>query len=123
MRAVRGVLSFRAMRGSTGATATRPLDDGAVVEPASDAPSFATATHEVLFAEARARAVRCDACGEEIARGDVDEDEGFAVPGRGMYVWTRGDEVRREEVPLCAACAGAIGQAALARWEIEEEEG
>ena len=34
-----------------------------------------------------------------------------------------GDETRLETVPLCTACAAAIGMTALARWEIEEEEG
>ena len=53
----------------------------------------------------------------------MDEDEGFDVPGAGVYMWTRGSEVRFEKVPLCPACASAIGISALARWEIEEEEG
>ncbi len=65
--------------------------------------------------------VLCDACGRRIAR--AAQDEGYAVPGEGVYLWTRGDEVRFEKVPLCAACASAIGLAAWARWEIEEEEG
>ena len=66
---------------------------------------------------------RCDACGAAVEDGAADDDEGYDVPGRGVYVWTRGDEVRFERVPLCASCASAIGAAALARWEIEEEEG
>jgi hypothetical protein len=45
------------------------------------------------------------------------------VPGQGVYLWARGDEMRIESVPLCASCASAIGMTALARWEIEEEEG
>ena len=58
--------------------------------------------------------VRCDACSELI--------EGEPA-GRGLYVWTRGDEVRYEEPPLCALCATAIGITALATWSVEEEEG
>jgi hypothetical protein len=58
--------------------------------------------------------VRCDACNEAI--------EGEPA-GRGLYVWTRGDEVRYEEPPLCARCATAIGVTALATWSVEEEEG
>ena len=65
--------------------------------------------------------VLCDSCGTTVPR--PDEDEGYAVPGEGMYLWTRGAEVRFEKVPLCATCASAIGLAAWARWEIEEEEG
>lgn len=58
--------------------------------------------------------VWCDACNEPI--------EGEPA-GRGLYVWTRGDEVRYEEPPLCARCATAIGVTALATWSVEEEEG
>ncbi len=58
--------------------------------------------------------VRCDACAELI--------EGEPA-GSGLYVWTRGDEVRYEEPPLCAQCATAIGITALATWSVEEEEG
>ena len=64
---------------------------------------------------------RCDACGAiVVASGD---DEGFDVPGQGVYVWTRGEEVRFEKAPLCGSCASAIGVTAMTRWEIEEEEG
>lgn len=38
-----------------------------------------------------------------------------------MYIWTRGEEVRYEEPPLCPSCAQAIGLAALAMWELEED--
>ncbi len=56
----------------------------------------------------------CDACGKTV--------EGEPA-GRGLYVWTRGDESRYEEPPLCAHCANAIGLAALAQWELEEDDG
>jgi hypothetical protein len=55
----------------------------------------------------------CDACSKPI--------DGEPA-GSGLYVWTRGDEVRYEEPPLCEKCANAIGLAALAQWEIEEDE-
>jgi hypothetical protein len=54
----------------------------------------------------------CDSCGKRI--------EGEPA-GHGLYVWTRGEEVRYEEPPLCQACANAIGLAALAQWELEED--
>jgi hypothetical protein len=57
---------------------------------------------------------RCDACDEPI--------EGEPA-GSGLYVWTRGSEVRYEEPALCARCATAIGISALAGWTVEEEEG
>jgi hypothetical protein len=68
---------------------------------------------------------RCDVCGEPVPDDD-DEDASespFSVPGRGLYVWSRGDKIVYEEPPLCASCGTAIGMSALARWEIEEEEG
>lgn len=57
---------------------------------------------------------RCDACDEPI-EGEPE--------GRGLYLWTRGDETRFEEPALCEKCATAIGVTALAQWTIEEEEG
>ena len=43
---------------------------------------------------------RCDWCGAEI-RG--------RPAASGLLLWTRGDEVRYEEPPLCERCAGTIG--------------
>ena len=43
--------------------------------------------------------------------------------GSGLLVWTRGEEVRYEEPPLCEHCSVAIGVTALVRWAEEEEEG
>jgi len=54
----------------------------------------------------------CDACGKRV--------EGEPA-GRGLYIWTRGEETRYEEPPLCSKCANAIGLAALAHWELEED--
>ena len=65
---------------------------------------------------------KCDACGAALP-ADGCEGEGFCPPGQGVYLWTRGSDVRFEKVPLCPDCASGIGMSALARWEIEEEEG
>jgi hypothetical protein len=86
---------------------------------ASKGPEFYVASHDVLF-EGDQR-VSCDACGAPIVDGDPDD--GYGVQGSGLYLWARGEEIRHEEAPLCASCASAIGMTALARWEIEEEEG
>jgi hypothetical protein len=77
--------------------------------------------HEVLFGD-DAVADRCDVCGATV---DEDAGEGHAIPGHGLYVWTRGEgeQTRREEPPLCPGCAAALALSALGRWEIEEEEG
>jgi hypothetical protein len=77
------------------------------------------ASHEVLFEEVET--VSCDACGRPLP-SDRDPAD-YAIPGSATYLWTRGHEVRFETAPLCASCASAIGMTALARWEIEEEEG
>ena len=42
--------------------------------------------------------------------------------GSGLFMWTRGDEVRFEEPPLCEGCAENVTLDALTRWEAEEEE-
>jgi hypothetical protein len=80
---------------------------------------YVMADHVALFEDGDSLA-NCDVCG--IPVGDDDSDQP-AVNGKACYVWTRGDETRREEPPLCPACAAALGLTALARWEIEEEEG
>jgi hypothetical protein len=77
------------------------------------------ASHEILFAISDDAA--CDACGASLGDDAGGDDPG--ARGRGTYLWARGEEVRLEHVPLCTSCASAIGVTALARWEIEEEEG
>ena len=42
--------------------------------------------------------------------------------GRGLLMWSRGDELRFEEPALCGKCAMAIGITALATWSADEEE-
>jgi hypothetical protein len=71
------------------------------------------ATHRALYSDENER--RCDLCGVRIADGDEDG-------GSGLYVWTRGDEVRYEEPPLCASCGPEIAVTAFRRWDEEEEE-
>ncbi len=63
---------------------------------------------------------RCDVCGEAVA---VTADDTFSVSGRGRYLWTRGDERRAEEPPLCPGCAAAIGMTALRLWTAPDDEG
>jgi hypothetical protein len=91
---------------------------GKAISPEKEA--FFAASHEVLFEQAESTS--CDACGRPVAVEDQGE-EGYGVPGSGFYLWQRGDKVQLEKVPLCPSCASAIGMTALARWEIEEEEG
>lgn len=55
----------------------------------------------------------CDRCG-----GTFDGPP----EGAGMLVWTRGDEVRIEEPPLCEECARAVATVALVGWAREDDE-
>jgi hypothetical protein len=55
----------------------------------------------------------CDGCGQHF--------EGEPA-GSGLFMWTRGDEVRFEEPPLCQECAQNVTLDALTRWGVEEEE-
>jgi hypothetical protein len=55
----------------------------------------------------------CDMCAEHF-EGEPS--------GSGLFMWTRGDEVRFEEPPLCEACAQNVTLDALTRFEVEEEE-
>lgn len=55
----------------------------------------------------------CDVCGAEI----VGEPA-----GRGLLLWSRGEELRTEEPMLCKACAPAITAAGGMMWADEEDE-
>ena len=101
----------------TAAEVTEAHEPSAHGDGAND--ELVVVSHEQLFAEAPAS--RCDACGELLEEDDASN--AYGIPGRGVYLWARGDETRLESVPLCVSCASAIGMTALARWEIEEEEG
>lgn len=57
---------------------------------------------------------RCSVCSSRIAG---------APAGSGLLLWTRGEELRFDEPPLCASCATAIGVTALAQWAMEDGEG
>lgn len=83
---------------------------------------FVTAGHSVLFEDVESH--RCDVCSADLrTRADSDDDDRGDATGRGLLVWSRGEERRYQEPPLCSGCAAAIGVSALQRWEIEEEEG
>lgn len=78
-------------------------------------PSRASiATHRALFEGPSER--RCDLCDASIPPGPD------SAGGSGIYVWTRGDEVRFEEPPLCLTCGPALALTANRHWEEEDEE-
>jgi hypothetical protein len=58
------------------------------------------------------RKYECDACGKSF--------DGEPA-GAGLFLWTRGEEVRYEEPPLCADCASEITVGALLKWEAEDQ--
>ena len=72
------------------------------------------ATHRMLFREEGER--RCDLCDVRLSRDTSDDG------GSGLYVWTRGGEVRYEEPPLCRRCGAAVAMAALRSFEGEDDE-
>jgi len=89
------------------------------VGAASPVARLASVSHEALLQPDAA--TRCDACDERLPA--VDDSGAYSPQGRAVYLWQRGGEPQLETAPLCPSCASAIGMTALARWEIEEEEG
>jgi ribosomal protein S27E len=84
--------------------------------PQDTAPTmahFATATHEALFQSDTE--LRCDMCGATLSD---DTDEG----GAGALVWARGEEVRREKIPLCGECGTVVFASAVLRFDLDDEE-
>ena len=84
--------------------------------PGSD--EFHVASQAILFEDGKPS---CDICGELM--DTAENDEGYAIPGRGLYVWARADGVHYEKPPLCASCGTGIGVMVFAQSDIEEEEG
>jgi hypothetical protein len=76
------------------------------------APAARVVSEESARTAGRRRFV-CDCCGETF-RGIPE--------GAGLFVWTRGDETRFEEPPLCEKCATQITVGALVKWSQEEDE-
>jgi len=99
----------RATVQTRGAQAAR---DALPKQSAREPASFMTASHEALFTDHDER--RCDACSAPLKRFSEEQ-------GTGVYVWARGDEVRREEAPLCETCSTAI-LARVLEWEFDDEE-
>ena len=105
-----------AAEGSDETASLKSASIPATREPQVDI-GFRVASHDILFAAKVER--RCDACGAHLS----DDDDDSGLEGRGVYLWSRGGDITLEHAPLCESCASAIGMTALARWEIEEEEG
>ena len=82
--------------------------------PRNAAQELSTAP-ETVSPEASPRnpTYECDGCGRQF---DGTPD------GSGLFVWTRGEETRYEEPPLCNDCAQRITMGALLKWSLEEEE-
>lgn len=78
-----------------------------------DACVAAETPDDVAEEAAAPRRFECDYCGGSF--------EG-APEGSGLFIWTRGDEIRYEEPPLCEQCAHSIVIGALLKWDFDEEE-
>ncbi|MEZ4221901.1 MAG: hypothetical protein R3B13_13290 [Polyangiaceae bacterium] len=78
-------------------------------------PAEACSTPDVepVVEETPLRRYDCDGCGKSF--------EGHPG-GAGLFVWTRGDEVRYEEPPLCDECGERIALGAILKWISDEEE-
>jgi hypothetical protein len=74
----------------------------------------ATGTHHDLFVEASMR--HCDVCDTPLSSANTEDQ------GTGVYIWARGSEVRREEVPLCPTCSKTIFASAVAFLDLDDEE-
>ena len=79
----------------------------------SNAPETEESSNARSGGARHGRGFECDACEKWF------EGEPF---GAGLFLWTRGDEVRYEEPPLCEGCASEITVGALMKWDAEDEE-
>jgi hypothetical protein len=115
-----GVEGERASGSGPAARPSAPSDRRTSEESVPAIPFIAD---EIAMASLRAAAsspkagsaeLRCDACD-----APIEGEPG----GHGLYFWSRGEELRLEEPPLCEDCAAAVTATANRRWDSEEEEG
>jgi hypothetical protein len=85
----------------------RPMPSRAAALEQEDSPS------ELATGSRHGKTYECDACGRSFAGEPA---------GAGLFLWTRGDEVRYEEPPLCEECASEITVGALVKWDAEDDE-
>jgi len=77
-------------------------------------PVLSFAADEVALAALQARV--------ELPQCHVCDDPLDGKPATsGLLLWSRGEELRVEEPPLCPACAGSLRIGALARARFEDE--
>lgn len=91
------------------------LADGAPDPVAHLHPVISVAIDDVALASLRKErevTLTCSVCDEPIEGGH----------STGLFMWTRGDEVRFDEPPVCPTCSSAIGVAAFYRWYASNDE-
>jgi hypothetical protein len=80
-------------------------------------PVLSYAIDDVAYASLRnqgelgKKTARCSVCSRRISG---------TPSASGLLLWSRGEELRFDEPPLCQHCATAIGVTALARWTMDE---
>lgn len=83
------------------ATHDRPLEVRTIITCAIDDVALAA------LRNAHHEQIQCALC------DDVIEGEAYST---GLMMWTRGDDVRYDEPPLCGPCSTSITVSAWARW-------
>jgi hypothetical protein len=93
---------IRTMKSSRAPFVTAVYEECAATRPAAEPLEDVPRKHFV-----------CDLCGKDC--------EGLPS-GSGLLLWSRGDELRIDEPPLCEECASRVTIGAVAKWALEGEE-
>lgn len=76
-------------------------------------PMMSVAIDDVALASLRERQEKGQAC-------SVCDAEIIGEPASsGLLMWTRGDDVRYDEPPICSDCAKTLNVTAFARWSVD----
>jgi len=85
---------------------------------ATGAGTFVTASHHSLFSVTPV----CSVCSDPMGPTPDEGTSPFAVQGRGLLLFSRGEERRAEEPLICEDCNTAVGIAALQSFHGNEGE-
>lgn len=102
-------------RGPGKAAHDEPRSEEIELEVPSGRPVISVAIDDIALAALRQRAEReiaCSLCETPLVEG---------AAAKGLFMWTRGEDIRFEEPPLCGRCSGSVSISAFLSWPWEDD--
>ena len=93
----------------------RTSNEPGQLQPPNGQPIISCAIDDVAIAARMSKRRRLPSC------SNCSRPINGRPAATGLFMWTRGDEVRYDEPPLCSCCASTVTMVALHRWHCGED--